>query len=422
MVGFATYFVVKSVVSVSIERQAETTIDIFTKSIRNDVLIGLDHLVFTKCKVLKKNSFIKSIRVVGINNHDICNMTDTSSPPDFSRLSELYFQTGGPKKAGYVHIGFGNNILGRLVINFSLILLLSLATLLFGYWFLSVYFMKRETAPFTQLASMLNISDIKKLENCRSSFHGDLSREFEQFCEGVENLASNWTAYQKELVHNERLSAAHETSLLLAHDIKGPLGAIRTASQFLVQKPEEARKLLKKAHSRIEKLLLRIVERKNIEPEKPHFSEIRLENFFASLREGILSIYGQADGIDILFETPKSISLNPVNLDVELVDRAVHNLVKNSIEELSGRGGQVEVKLTCADRDFSICVKDNGSGISPDKLSNLGAGRIQSEKVGGSGLGLFQVRKAVEIQGGEFIASSSETGTQFELKFKYVPD
>lgn len=105
-------------------------------------------------------------------------------------------------------------------------------------------------------------------------------------------------------------------------------------------------------------------------------------------------------------------------LDVIKMESVFINLLSNAIKYVRKRTGKVEVRLYKTGADAHIVVKDNGKGIDSEELSYVFVRFYQGQNRGdyaeGTGIGLFLVKKYVELHGGK-IAISSKSGVTIEV-------
>jgi signal transduction histidine kinase len=105
-----------------------------------------------------------------------------------------------------------------------------------------------------------------------------------------------------------------------------------------------------------------------------------------------------------------------VNADPVLIEWAVEALVRNSIDALSGRGGNVSITVEAEGDDARISVADDGPGIPIEVRNNLFEPGV-STKSGGWGIGLALARRIVEdVHGGQLELASTEGGATFVAK------
>lgn len=105
-----------------------------------------------------------------------------------------------------------------------------------------------------------------------------------------------------------------------------------------------------------------------------------------------------------------------IMVDSELLEQALINLIRNSIDALSGRGNasiQLAHRVTSDDRSV-ITITDNGEGIEPDKLESIFIPFFTTKK-NGSGIGLAITKQIVLLHGGSIRVNSGQWGTVFEI-------
>jgi len=103
--------------------------------------------------------------------------------------------------------------------------------------------------------------------------------------------------------------------------------------------------------------------------------------------------------------------------DPVLVEWALEALVKNAIDALSGRGGQVNVVVEQRSATARLVVRDDGPGIPAGRRSRVFEPGV-STKPGGWGLGLPLARRIVEQQHrGRLQYHPGNPGSAFVLEF-----
>jgi two-component system sensor histidine kinase PilS (NtrC family) len=225
----------------------------------------------------------------------------------------------------------------------------------------------------------------------------------------------------------ERLEAVAELSASLAHEIKNPLASIRSAVEQLSGTGigQEDRALLQRLvvseSDRLSRLLSGFIE----------FSAMRMGrsgrvDLAALAKDCITLVRNHPDaGIGVrLLETGLDREV-VIPGDADLLHRAVFNLVLNAAQ-FAGAGGIVRIELEnqeeCsatlkADLPDPVCLKvsDSGPGVSADQLPKI-FDPFFSNRVGGSGLGLAVVHRAVEAHRGLILVEDGpEGGAQFQI-------
>lgn len=102
------------------------------------------------------------------------------------------------------------------------------------------------------------------------------------------------------------------------------------------------------------------------------------------------------------------------------IQRALDNLLSNAVK-YTPEGGVIAVTMRVQDGKVHVSVQDNGIGIPDDDQPHVfeayyRARNAQEHGFAGTGLGLFQVKDAVERHGGRVsLLSQSGSGTRIEI-------
>lgn len=105
----------------------------------------------------------------------------------------------------------------------------------------------------------------------------------------------------------------------------------------------------------------------------------------------------------------------PIYCEPNQLKQVFINILKNAIEVMPD-GGNIYVTIKKADQDhILISLKDEGVGITEDKLKRLGE-PFYTTKERGTGLGLMVSYKIIEEHQGKIMVESEEgKGTVFHL-------
>ena len=129
--------------------------------------------------------------------------------------------------------------------------------------------------------------------------------------------------------------------------------------------------------------------------------------------------YTKDHGVDLIFDTNCEEKI--IACDPDKIERVVLNLLSNAIK-YTDKYGCICVELEADDEIVKISVKDNGVGMSDDKLDVI-FDRFKkidnnlNRKCEGSGIGLSLVKSLVELQKGN-IYVNSEVGRGSEFTFE----
>ena len=221
----------------------------------------------------------------------------------------------------------------------------------------------------------------------------------------------------------ERLEAVAALSASLAHEIRNPLAAIRSAVEQLARAvgPDDDEQTLAR-------LVLRESERLNrLLSEFLDFSRVRASKFerlvLGQLVRDAVRVVGEhpaAKGVEIVVQD----EVVELDADSDLMNRLISNLLLNAVQALDGRG-RVDVSVGFArsgegpggavERPVKLVVRDNGPGI-PDTVRERLFEPFVTGRPGGSGLGLAIVQRAVAAHRGVILMDSAlRAGTTFSI-------
>jgi signal transduction histidine kinase len=248
-----------------------------------------------------------------------------------------------------------------------------------------------------------------------------LAQAFNQMAETLEESLKTIHDQQDELVRKEKLASVGQLLAALAHDIKNPLGVIRGSAQLaLDEKQTDAvkREVAQYVIDEVDRLTNRInhflrFARQKPPETRPVAAAILLE---AALREW--RALGKAEPITLQFNVPSGIP--ELLVDPDQVKEAVVNLLINAREGMP-HGGILTVSAGVPGDGggppmVEVRIADTGVGISPEHLTHV-FDPFFTTKEYGTGLGLTNVKRLVEDNGGSLAIQSTEgKGTEVVVR------
>ncbi len=210
-----------------------------------------------------------------------------------------------------------------------------------------------------------------------------------------------------------------------AHDIRGPVGAIKTAADYIISRePSEERrqtliKMIQTSSSGLLELLSDLLDVSAIES-----GEVKLkltnEDFSKMVVERNSLYKAEAEAKDITITT--AIADNVVlKCDGVKLRQVIDNLLTNAIK-YSPTDGSIEIKLYNDGNEIVFSVGDSGPGVAEEEQSDLFTPFkvLSSRATGGektTGLGLTIANNVVQAHEGEIkYEQSSFGGAQFSVR------
>lgn len=216
---------------------------------------------------------------------------------------------------------------------------------------------------------------------------------------------------EAQLQQSRRLAAMGQMGATMAHEIRNPLGIIKSTSDVLRERyenPEKPDELFSYINDEIKRLN-------------------RLVNDFLSLsREPVLNAddYNLKDIISMAirsFETENRGRINidlkaeqeiTVSCDRDLIHRVILNLLLNASQAIESNNGEIRIQLLrerIRTKYFAcVQVEDNGHGFKDDTQNIFEP--FYTTKTKGTGLGLAVSRNIIEKHGGRIEAENRNKG------------
>jgi two-component system sensor histidine kinase HydH len=206
----------------------------------------------------------------------------------------------------------------------------------------------------------------------------------------------------------------------LAHEIRNPLSSLDIHVQLLEEDLGTlAPELRAQLNSRLEIIhgevhrLESIVEHfvRLAGPSALDLESVELSRIINHVCE-LLRPEAAARQIEIIAQVENG--LPDLQADPVRLTQALVNLVINAVQAVE-RNGLVEVSVVRADDAISVAIRDNGPGISPEKLASIFEPYFTT-KPEGSGLGLWIAQQIVTAHGGTLKAQNApERGAVFTI-------
>ena len=226
-----------------------------------------------------------------------------------------------------------------------------------------------------------------------------------------------------ELIQAQKESAWSEMARRLAHEIKNPLTPIQLSAERLQRKlsgevSDENQVMLDRyTHTIVQQVeaMKSMVNAFTEYARSPQSVSERLD--INAMLEEIALLYHQ-DNTEVTIDLKLDRSIPEIEVDNVRLRQLVHNLVKNSLETLCGKGW-IRLQTACVAKSgrhwIEFTVEDSGNGIADEVAQNLFEPYVTT-KSSGSGLGLAIVQKIVDEHGGSVrVGRSARGGAKFSV-------
>lgn len=314
---------------------------------------------------------------------------------------------------------------GRLVRHLSRDTLVSfmLVTVIATICFFIIYFLlfiKRIVKDMTYISDrIIDIVDGKSDEKIIIERQDEIGE--------IAGRINEMTAQINQLIKSERDALQSNKDLIacVAHDLRTPITSVKgyldlaldTKHYDLEQRQKYVRIAQTKAN-RLEYLIHDLFNYTKLTSGEItlHRSKIDLVQLVEQMVEEFYPLFQEEE---LECTTKYNISYLEMNMDGELIARAVQNLLSNAIKY--GKDGKhVYVELECLEQEVQIRVTNYGLVIPEESIKHLfdkfyRVERSRNVKTGGTGLGLNIAQEIVHLHGGRIQVTSGASGTCFTI-------
>lgn len=240
-------------------------------------------------------------------------------------------------------------------------------------------------------------------------------------CYGLQVLVAAQQSAEEEqkefLVRTEQLRGAGRLAAEFAHQIKNPLAIINNAVFSLQRglrngRPESAQPLqiIQEEVARADQIITQIMGYAQLSEGRVEKLDVREE-----LDRAADQVFPPGITSGIQLHRNFAVEFPPLWMQRRHLSECLVNLLLNAREALGDRGNVFLTASVQADLNVEIAVRDDGPGISPDKLERIFEA-YYTTKERGTGLGLAIVKHNVELYAGSVrVESVLGQGAKFIL-------
>ncbi|MEA3240981.1 MAG: ATP-binding protein [Pseudomonadota bacterium] len=213
----------------------------------------------------------------------------------------------------------------------------------------------------------------------------------------------------EEMNRQQTLAEVGKFSLMMAHEVKNPLAIIR-GSLDLLKKDDCDEKTKASLYIYLDEEINRINRLMEdfllfARPKAPSLAQEEMGELVRNLTKR-MELAGENQQLKI--ETRIAPEPCMVSCDIQLLERAMGNLVKNAME-VSRKSQPVTISSGTEGDRWYFCVEDRGPGIKPENLAKIFT-PFFTTKAKGTGLGLAITREIINAHGGKIGAENRKDG------------
>ena len=221
---------------------------------------------------------------------------------------------------------------------------------------------------------------------------------------------------EAELHQNEKLVSMGRVIASIAHEIRNPLGIIRSSAEFLRRRtsPEGQDDPKAIANRRIldaiydESCRLSQIVNDFLDYARPRVPRKELVDLNALLTQALTFLEGEMSRIGVTATRETASNLFILG-DKDLLYRALYNIIVNAYQAI-GQNGHIQIHGAIQDDGFiALSFRDSGPGFPPEALPKL-LDPFFTTKDNGTGLGLPIVNTIISSHGGRLELINPEGG------------
>jgi two-component system, NtrC family, sensor histidine kinase HydH len=246
--------------------------------------------------------------------------------------------------------------------------------------------------------------------------------EVREMANAFTSMIADLEKSQENLTRAAKLAVVGEMAAAMSHEVRTPLGIIRSSAQVLMREPK-----LTKEGKEVCGFVVSETERLNklvstlIDAAKPRALDLKPTDIILIAKHAVALLQAEATKkqIQLHFETNDISDELILNIDSEQMTQVLLNLLLNAIQILPEKG-QIWLTISSMLEHVQISVADNGLGVPADKRNHV-FDPFFSQRAGGIGLGLAIVRQIVYAHFGEiFVQESPQSGAEFIIRLPYL--
>jgi signal transduction histidine kinase len=245
---------------------------------------------------------------------------------------------------------------------------------------------------------------------------GRLTDSFNKMSASLIEKRSELEETYAELSKQERMAEIGNFSMMIAHELKNPLGIIKGSVDIIAKegvKAQVSRTMMEYIQDEV-KRLNRLVEDflSFARPNPAHKSFVDINQVIN--RIVTLIPLPEFKEKDITLSVKLAQGIPEVNVDEHQIYQALVNIFNNAIQAISQQG-EITIKTEQRQNGILIAVVDTGAGISDEEKEKVFE-PFFTKKQSGTGLGLAVVKKIIDNHKGTItITDRKGGGTVFSL-------
>ena len=225
-------------------------------------------------------------------------------------------------------------------------------------------------------------------------------------------------ALEQKLHDVEKLAHLGTMVATVSHEIKSPLGIIRSTAEILAKRVkklapgnESLAEIIVAETSRLNTIVLEFLD--FARPQKVHLKPVDINQLVNQVLQFVMT---ELEEKQITLRSDLHPDIGKITIDPDLFYRALLNVLINGIQAMPN-GGTLNVQTAIVRKDGSVAItiRDSGVGMSEETVAKMFK-PFFTDKHKGTGLGLAITKNIIEQHHGTIRVTSKEgEGTSFTI-------
>jgi two-component system sensor histidine kinase HydH len=231
----------------------------------------------------------------------------------------------------------------------------------------------------------------------------------------IEKRAQERLRLIERLNRAEHLSTLGEMVAGISHEIRNPLGIIKSSSELLKKKMAKfdpsntIPNIIIEESIRLNNIITDFLN--FAKPKSPNLTACSIEDI---LEKNITFLASQIKQEGYTIEKHYDENLPEIAADADMLYQAFLNILINAMQAMPG-GGIIHVNIHSADHSVTIVIEDEGEGVPEDLLEKIWD-PFFTTKAKGTGLGLGIVKNIIEShEGSVSITNQPDAGSRVAI-------
>lgn len=238
----------------------------------------------------------------------------------------------------------------------------------------------------------------------------ELAMAFNSMLDSIEKQRGRLETINREMNRQKNLAEMGKFSLMIAHEVKNPLGIIKSSLDVLKKELNIDRENLMIDYMEDEIRRLNALIEDFLLFARPATPTLRQVDVNGLVRDIVDRFRLQMEDTSVAIVPEIPYEAIEIMADPDLITRALNNIIRNAFEVSEACGGDVHVRAMLEGDLWRVEVRDQGPGISPAHIDQV-FDPFFTTKSGGTGLGLAFALQVAKAHGGMIqAANNNETG------------